>query len=273
MANKFEEALYLGNGDRVLYSVEQISSMRKEDNNEYNQLKDHLFCPECELPHLVHHSCTTKSDYFSANPHEQHEECCSFFCNKATKTILENVNDRPDLIKITQRLDKCLEWFIDGIKGDQENPVVIDHERDRDFLNMCIRNNIEQRRNYYIPRKRLIEFLDEDCTKSFRIFYGEVYVRWNKSIDKFHPHKLGIFHIKEGRWICSVKFTDNVYSHLPAEIKTDDLSQRFRCLIAFYAKMNADYDPNYKVVGNTFYSSVIPHSKLISFRNIVPVDG
>lgn len=271
MGIKFEEALFLLHGNRKLYTIDEISDYRQNNNDYYIKIKNYLFCPECEIPHLVHHKCVNKHDYLSTIQNEFHLADCSFSCDKTTKEMLNTINTTPELIHLNQRLNSCLDLLINGEK--RSNPFIIDQENNKDFFEQSKSVSKNRRINYYIPRKRLTKYLNIDCTEDYMIFYGKVKMRWDekRKNEDYYPNILRIYHIKDGRLICSLKFSDNVYSHLPENLRKPDTKIIFIGSIAFYAKMNSHFDKDSKVVGKTFYSAVINDSRKISVRDIIKI--
>ena len=85
----FEEALYINGSQRKMLSIEDVTQLATNSLDLYNEIKNNLFCPECEKPHLTYNSCTTKSNYFSTRNLESHADTCSFKCKRATNHQLE----------------------------------------------------------------------------------------------------------------------------------------------------------------------------------------
>ena len=273
MNNKFEEAIYIRNDKREMYSVEDITELRSDDPQQFHAIKGYLFCPECEIPHLSHKLCSNKEDYFSTYPREFHDDTCSYVCNKADVNVLNAVNENPSLSHINNRLNDCILMLLED-QNVESNPFILDRNNDNKILRVAGINNVVEDYNYYIPRKRLTKYMDISCAKDFMIFYGKVIMKWTKAKhDKgYYPHILRIYHLNEKRLICSLKFSKNVYAHLPDESKGFDENAEFIRNIAFYTKLSANYKKESKVVGNTFFDGVISDSRKIVFRNIVEVN-
>ncbi|SDA31056.1 hypothetical protein SAMN02910447_03323 [Ruminococcus sp. YE71] len=275
MNTKFEEAIYINNNIRKPYSVEEISEMRRNDLDQFLSVKGFLFCPECNLPHLAHNSCNNKTDYFSTYPKDEHDENCSCICQKADRKILVQVDQDISLSRIKNRLEDCLSLLIND-KAVANNPFKV--FRNEQLLKKAMPTKINYDSDYYIPRKRLTQYMDSDYADQFYIFYGKVKLKSILISDKYHPHIFRIYHFKENRLVCSLKFSDNVYNHLPDTVKAiknckdNNDNYVYSCNIAFYTKMTSYYKKDSRVVGNTFFEGVINNSAKIVFQDIVQVN-
>ena len=190
MNNKFEEAIYIRNDKREMYSVEDITELRSDDLQQFHAIKGYLFCPECEIPHLSHKLCSNKEDYFSTYPREYHDDTCSYVCNKADVDVLNAVNENPSLSHINNRLNDCILMLMED-QNVEKNPFVLDIDNDDEVLRIAGENNNIEHHNYYIPRKRLTKYMNTSCADNFMIFYGEVLMKWATYENK-----------KNSRWLC-----------------------------------------------------------------------
>lgn len=106
----FEEAIFIKGSNRKKYSVEEVTQLRNHDLKTYASVKDYLFCPECEKPHLTHNLCTTKSDYFSTYNKEEHDAECSIKCKKAASRQLELLQKVYDHMDISE--SECFNCYL-----------------------------------------------------------------------------------------------------------------------------------------------------------------
>ena len=124
----FEEALYINGSQRKMLSIEDVTQLATNSLDLYNEIKNNLFCPECEKPHLTYNSCTTKSNYFSTRNLESHADTCSFKCKRATNHQLELLeNDEKSLDRLQNRL-KAVILSCFSEKKAARNPFVIENK-------------------------------------------------------------------------------------------------------------------------------------------------
>lgn len=273
MNTKFEEAIYIKETYSEMYSVEELTEIRKNDLQRFEEIKEYIFCPECNQPQLTHNLCQNKQDYLSTRLGQFHIAGCSYECKKATKKILTLLETKPNLDNLYTRLQNCLLLLMRGQKV-THNPCVICKETDDNLLREATTTKSACEKRYYIPRKRLTNYMDESCTNGFKIFYGSAEFKWRK-IEGYYPHRLNIYHYSQKRLICSLGFSDNVYNHLPLKCKEFDENVHFKASVAFYVKLTQktiENETDSGMYSKTYYNGIINDSRKISFLDILPID-
>lgn len=252
----FEEALYINGSQRKMLSIEDVTQLATNSLDLYNEIKNNLFCPECEKPHLTYNSCTTKSNYFSTHNLESHADTCSFKCKRATNHQLELLeNDEKSLDRLQNRL-KAVILSCFSEKKAARNPFVIENKISKVSTNT--ENQSERTAvKYAIPKKRITNGLSQADVDQLKIFYGKVRVRCKKHRN---GHKLYIFNLTQRQlpMICSIYLSEKVYEHI--NIKDNDC---FNCLISFYVKMEIN-----KQDDKIYYNCILTDSRKMFFWKI-----
>ena len=273
MNTKFEEAKYIKGTVAKMYSVEEISEIRQNNLQLFSAIKEYIFCPECDQPQLTHNLCQNKHDYLSTRSGQFHVAGCSYECEKATKKILTNLSESKNLNNLHTRLQNCL-LLLMKVQTVTDNPFIICKETDNCLLRESTTTQIVYEKQYYIPRKRLTRYMDDSIVDDFRIFYGEAELKWRK-INGYYSHWLNIYHGFQKGLICSLGFSNNIYSHLPLECKQIGVGIRFRASVAFYTKLTTnttEIKTDSGIENKTYYNGIINDSRKISFLDILPVD-
>lgn len=245
----FEEAIFIKGSNRKKYSVEEVTKLRKQDLKAYALIKDYLYCPECETPHLTHNLCSTKSDYFSTHNKEKHDIDCSIECPKATAQHLEQLqSDDKALDKLQNRLKAAIvSIFAD--KKSKHNPFIIKTNASQ-INNNDISKDSGKTINYAIPKKRLTNGLSENDINTLKIFYGQVRLRCKKHKKGYKLYVFSSFD-KQLPMICSMYLSQKVYDHM--DINEGDC---FNCCLAFYAQMEMNVQNDI-----TYYNCVLTDSR------------
>lgn len=272
MNTKFEEAKYINGIVTRMYSVSEISEIRQNNLQRFSEIKEYIFCPECDQPQLTHNLCQNKKDYLSTRPGQFHMAGCSYECEKATKKILTYLGENHNLNNLQTRLQNCLLLFMRG-QAVINNPCIISRQTDDSLLREATNTQVAYEKRYYIPRKRLTNYIDESSIDEFKIFYDTAEFKWCEG-SGYYPHRLNIYHNNPKHLVCSLGFSDNVYNYLPLECKQFD-GTYFRASIAFYTKLTISTEEVQTDLGtesNPYYNGIINDSRKISFLDIFPVD-
>lgn len=273
MNTKFEEAKYINGIVTKMYSVEEISEIRQNNLQLFSAIKEYIFCPECDQPQLTHNLCQNKHDCLSTRSGQFHVAGCSYECEKATKKILTNLSESKNLNNLHTRLQNCL-LLLMKVQAVTDNPFIICKETDKCLLRESTTTQTAYDKRYYIPRKRLTRYMDDSIVDDYRIFYGEAEFKWRK-INGYYPYRLNIYHKTQKRLICSLGFSDNVYSYLPLECQQIELGVRFQASVAFYTKLTintTEIQTDLETVNKTYYNGIINDSRKISFLDIFPIN-
>lgn len=252
----FEEALLKTETLRRKISIEEVTYIRKNAPQKYAELKDNLYCPECEKPHLTHKLCVDKANYFSTHIGEEHDDECSFKCEKASTKQLEALEeDDPSLEKLQNRLKAAIGSIFSSKKREQ-NPFVIKKSTvEKDPKSNTVSQGTVKR--YAIPKKRITNGLSEADVDTLKIFYGQVNIRCKKFRNGY---KLYVFNYKNEHlpMICSIYLSQKVYEHI--DINDGDY---FQCLIAFFAQLESN-----QYNGQTYYNCILTDSRKMTFIKI-----
>lgn len=249
----FEEAIYISANDKRMYSIEDVTELRKHNFKEYNRIKNNLFCPECEQPHLTHKLCSTKANHFSTHIGDKHKDECSFNCEKAsTKTLESFVKDGTSLDQLYNRLQNAIVALF-KTKKPKTNPFIIRSTETSD-KSVSKPKVTSHKKNYYIPKKRITNGLSNDDVDVYKIFYGYVRMvckkdKYGYNIFMFNPNNPG------QDMICSLSVSDNVIKYIGL-----DGTSRFNCYVSFFSVFSQN-----KRNEKTFYNGRISHSKEFYF--------
>ena len=252
----FEEALLKKDSIRVKISVEEVTYLRKNNLQKYAEIKDHLYCPECERPHLTHKLCADRANYFATHIGEEHDDDCSFKCEKASTKQLEALEDDDNSLDRLQNRLKAALVSLFGNKKPKRNPLVIKEEVAENEPNYNI-GFCSVIKNYAIPKKRITNGLSEADVDTLKIFYGQVNVRCKKFRNGYKLYLFSCFN-NQLPMICSIYLSQKVFNHI--DVNDGDY---FKCYIAFFAKLESNL---YK--GQTYYKCVLTDSRKMIFIKI-----
>lgn len=117
--------------------------------------------------------------------------------------------------------------------------------------------------------------MDDEIVGELKLFYGTVKLAWFNAKGKY-PHRLCIYHLEDERIICSLEFSDNVYSYLDSACKQYGKNNKFKASIAFFTKLtNAEIkynNLNNEVKSKIFYNGIINDSRKIAFLEISQIN-
>lgn len=235
---KFEEAFYLKKNLNIPIYVLTDIFVNHPKLFEMNYRR-FLYCPECQQAQLAYNNA--KSPYLSAYPNSVHDNDCDLAQNVATheesRRIVYNYNCNPETREnIARQMDSTLRLLLaeKSISYVNQNSPL----QHRDCTEQQDNNhNAQQVKPPRLPRKRIDLPLKDSDYNTFKIFYGNVILRWKK-VEKTGVHsgfyKMLLYTQKENEFKCSIKITETVYSHLPTEYKS--ISNTL-CKIVFIAQL------------------------------------
>lgn len=274
--SKFEEALYLNGTDECPYSLDKIAEMYKSEPAYFeNEIRPFLYCPECRKPKLKFNPGSSRQRHYLSSVGE-HSGNCSCQCPPVRTSILKRIDETPDLDNLQARLESCLRQLLKG-RQTEKNPCIFYSENDPFPLKDKKGNRIKVAKNSYIPKKRLTHAINQNLFRVFMMFYGQVELEWHETqgedrANDWYPHKLHVFYGGTEHPICLLKFSDNVYAHLPDGIrKYDKEEKRFTALTAFYAKLEDNAGPAADLQGRAPCKTVINDSRKITFLDAVQI--
>ena len=245
---KFEEALYISGSTKIPYSIDKFTKIREANFEEYTILKDFLFCPECNIPHLVHKYCANNHSYFSTHPNEAHDMSCSLSYSKASHKLLADLNSKKNLDVLNMKLKSCLLLLIKGQRNTSNPFLIAEHDTKRSTTSI---NSVKNSKKYCIPRKRLNCNMDDSVTTEYRIFYGEVILKWRAKTSA-NIRILDIYDCAQKSHICSLRFPNTVYHYLSVQAKKYSDEELFTATISFYTKLEKN---------SRFYNGFISDSR------------
>lgn len=245
----FEEAIFIKGSNRKKYSVEEVTQLRNHDLKTYASVKDYLFCPECEKPHLTHNLCTTKSDYFSTYNKEEHDAECSIKCKKAASRQLELLQNGDKALDRLQNRLKAVIVAAFSDKKPKHNPYIIKIDSTQ-TNNSDTSNDSGKTANYALQKKRLTNGLSENDINTLKIFYGYVRLRCKRHKNGYKLYVFSTFD-KQLPMICSIYLSQKVYDHM-------DISESecFNCYLAFFAQMEMNIQND-----KTYYNCILTDSR------------
>lgn len=250
---KFEEAKYIFADNKRLYSVEEVTELRIKNPKEFLRIKNHLYCPECETPHLSHNLCSTRCNYFSTYNGENHKDECLFKCEKASTKLLESfLENEKTLDQLHNRLQNVLTMLFHCDKL-EINPLII---RDTNTLNKAISETeiISYKKNYYIPKKRLTNGLTIEDTGIYKLFYGYVKLICKKDTYGYKIYVINPIQSKQDI-ICSLKLSEKVFRYIGLDEDT-----KYTYYVSFFSILEQNVSK-----GKTYYNGKITHSKQFYF--------
>lgn len=253
MNKKFEEAVFINENIHRSYTVEEISALRRNSKTlaKYLEIKDHLFCPECEAPQLAHRECDKTKDFFATYPNQNHANECSFNLERASINVINSLKNNNNIQNLQRRLAHCIELIFQNNRPER-NPFIITNNN----INVHnAGNGINRSQNrYYIPRKLLTNYIDDNEIKMPKIYYGNCRFKW--FIYKNQNNRLCIYHAEQRRYICSLEFYDKAYKYLNDAYKVHE----FTAYIAFLSEFEEKLDDD-----SIFYNATIYDSRTVYF--------
>ena len=221
---KFEEAYHIQQRINIpLYDLNNI--FINQPNVFENRYRRYLFCPECRQAQLSYNNA--KTSYLSAYPRSEHDNDCELAQNVANKTEAERiVTEYKSNVEIKDNIKRQIDSTLRLLTAEHIN-----------FQN---RNNAPQQQNIMnmqgenmnahnqavmprLPRKRIDLPLHDSDYNVYKIFYGNVILKWkpvSKESTQKDQNKIKIYIPRTQTLQCSIKITDNYINIYQQNIKT-----------------------------------------------------
>ena len=241
---KFEEAFHSKQEINLpLYEINYVFiEQPKIFENEYRPF---LFCPECHQARLAYKNA--KTPYLSAYPGAIHSPDCDLaqdvVSHDEARSIVNDYNKNTDIQdSVIRQIDSTLRLLL----AERNRQPLINNTSQQHRNNIHQQSEIHdgqhQENNPRLPRKRIDLTLNDTDYGVYKIFYGNVFLKWKKdtkSDEQKSNHKILLYTPKTHKFKCSIKITDNVYSYLPSEYK---FINNQICKIVFIAELKKGYN-------------------------------
>ncbi len=232
---KFEEA-YLKRHHKTI-SIDNISFLFKTNKTLFvNELKDNLFCPECEQAQLAYNNASTP--YLSAYPKSEHAEWCSLkqeeMSPKKALRFIKAKENKDLIIRQIETVILILDDLSTATTKTSSKPSAIGKGTRSHFKGY---SSASER----LSRKRIdLEFRADDFN-CYKIFYGTVYIKWETEYRTVKGileewHKILMWN-KKRKFICRLDISPRVYLHIPDNYKK---MNKTNCKIGFLASFEND---------------------------------
>lgn len=269
---RFPDASVIKNS-RFVKNITAEKLARIQDNNIQlfeSQYKDNLYCPECNQVKLFLRNGTEKIPHFSQSKNSFHKDDCSLNYKSISanqlKVIYEDKN--PDNYEIHNRLNKIIGLFFQN-KNVGSSPLVISVPKKKKPTTSTSVVGEETYVKASIPRRLVTALRTEDLRK-IKIFYGDVYIKWNKAKNNTDNKSRWYLRIykdydkKNSKYkylCCSIAISDRVYKYLK-ENKANYLDNQ-HCYIAFFTEI-CQKESN----GNYYNNCSLRHSDFLEIKTI-----
>lgn len=235
---KFEEAFYSKKKLNIPISVltDIFENQPKLFEMNYRRF---LFCPECHKAQLAYNNA--QSPYLSAYPKAKHGNDCGLAqnvaTNKETQKIVYDYHYNPATREsIDRQINSTLRLLLA-----EENITTVSQKSFLQCLDYTehkeVNYNSQKNGTSRLPRKRIDLPLTDSDYNTFKVFYGNMIICWRKTEktnEHFGYHKLLLYTPQKHEFKCSIKITENVYSHLPPVYKSINNTL---CKIVFIAQL------------------------------------
>lgn len=226
---KYDEVTFLTNDDCNFISLEILIDIYNKNNQLYiNTYYNQIYCPECHKAklNLIH----MKNDKFClrAFPKQKHGDLCSKQLPLVSNSVFKKYCEAKDSVEhINRRLHQLIDMVLKKATI-SSNPQVI-----RTINGKCSDDEVmkqEISNHTYlkaIPIKSLTTPFHDDDYNVWKIFYGKVNIKWDKTD---YSYNLKCYHPTKNYLICRISVSNKIYDYyLPDEYKQD----RINIFIAF----------------------------------------
>lgn len=246
---KFDEA-YCTYTHNILHLSELIDIRIKDKQIFYKYYASQLYCPECLVAPLL---------FINANPPHlrtkekiKHGENCSMQQPVISTKKLESYCDKKENYdSIYRRLENAhRQIYLNRKINLSNNPFVLENKDTfKSESNTSLKHN---KKSFKIPRRN-IKNVTEDDLNTYKIFYGQVHLKWYDKEDWTSGY-LNLLNPKTNKTICSIKMTKNVFEYISKYVSLTNASNLYN--IFFLSKLAVNDNQPY-------YHAKIPHSSFI----------
>lgn len=264
---KFDDAAIIQNGIfKRNINADEVSHIRKNDEYAFQKsIKPYLYCPECKHAILTHCDGDIKQPYFKKITSSNHSVGCSNNQGALSSTSMQRLyEDSTDSEDFNKRLHRIIGLLYKGEDNDN-SPFIVIKNKNHIELNTDGYNNEKNveftKKN--LPRK-LISRISETDIDIPKIFYGDVFIKWDHPTEKGKAHFILIYKNFEGKnfknLLCRVKITEKVFHHIPLYAKCNQ-----HCFIAFLSELSMNIK-EYTNMNNQKYMKKYFNTYLISSK-------
>lgn len=226
---KYDEVAFLTNECCNFVTLETLIDTYNKNNQLYiNTYYNKIYCPECHKAklNLIH----MKNDKFClrAFPKQKHSYSCSKQLSLISNSAFKEYCESKDSVEhINRRLHQLIDMVLKK-ENISSNPLVIKTINENCSNDEVKKQEIINGTNLKAIKIKLLTapFHDDDYG-IWKIFYGKVNIKWNKTN---YSYNLMCYHPKKNYLICSIGISNKIYNcYLPDEYKQD----RINTFIAF----------------------------------------
>lgn len=236
MGAKFEKAYFKGSNSPI--SVEEIAN--EFDNNRVrfeNEIRGNLYCPQCKQAQLSFRNA--RNPYLATYPHGEHADDCDLGQEElSADRVVDYVHNSFNHDSIKRQQQSILKYLlqeekvIEKVTKDSTEPESTDYTATK----KCKKTE----RVKPIPRKRIDLPLNGDDYETYKMFYGEVLLKFEKCRNG-DKQKLLIWSSGDKvHFLCKIFVSSSVFEHLPAECKR--ITYRKKCKMVLLACLHKNQD-------------------------------
>lgn len=258
---KFEEAYHSLQG--VNLPLDKITKIFINEPCLYEEQYHHfLFCPECQQAQLSYKNADTP--YLSSYPQAHHDIDCSLAQDTVNpvqaKRMIKDYNSNEEL---RQEIQRQMNSIMRILLAENNNLIV--RENAVQFHNHIHHQNenpnAQQNNHQWLPRKRIDLMLKDADYNVYKIFYGNMVLKWKKQDKSSGYYRISLYTVNTNEFKCQIKITDKVYHYLSEEIKNIDNKP---CKIVFIGQLEK---------GNNIFSNNCGFMTLHNSQLIAVNDG
>ena len=244
---KFEEAF--STYDQITHPIDEISDLFIRDRKSYvEHFQSTFLCPECHIAPLSYNNAETP--YFKSYPHASHADDCSLRQDEmSVAKAAELVADQSSNEVIQRQMQSTLSILLSS-----NTPTPCEKQKDAHVHRESPVNNFHLHLvSTRFPRKRIdISFRPEDFN-CYKLFYGHVFVKWEKDLAK-NRFRILLYHVKKEHLVCRISVTDKVYHYVNEQYKFSDERE---CNVVFLASFPRDSGKAYQSTYLQFSDKII----------------
>lgn len=259
-----KSSLFLGH-----ITAEQLAYIQNNYVGIYEKdYRNYLYCPECHKAKLFFRNGTEKAPHFYESSTSFHDKGCSKNYKAVSQATLKSIYiNNPKDIEMPNILNKVIALFYRGSVS-SVSPFIIPPKSKISSTSTKSTTKTTTKKSA-IPHK-LVTHLSFNDLSEFKIFYGDVYIKWEKKWNKknnkpfwnLRLYKEYDEDIKKFRHLCcSLSISEAVYNY----IKTHNIYylDNQHCYIAFFSKIEQTYRN-----GHYYNNSALKHSDFLDIETL-----
>lgn len=201
MGSKFNDAVYIARESLPeLIEIEDLFSIKENNEVLFNEIKDFLFCSECHKAKLKL-AYTEQRQYLSANSTESHSQECSYYLKriplKQLKKLYEN-QESPQ--KIQNQLQVLLNNF--NLEDELQLQPTINNINSFKEKKAVIFSSTDNTTKYHLPKQKIGRKNGDNFDEGkIKLYYGRVKIKVSENEIFFNIH---LYNITDSMLIASV---------------------------------------------------------------------